>query len=87
MRSTPGSCGENLRRNAFLHCCKPGFAIPVEPARRMRRAPAFYAPANVFAVNPAEAIWAAFTILGSRVSCTFESNRQTLKYAKQSESV
>jgi hypothetical protein len=44
--SIPGSCGKRLRRNAVLHCCKPGFAVLGEPARRMRRAPAFHAPDN-----------------------------------------
>src|SRR5580692_3686226 len=30
-----------------LHCCKPGFAIPGEPAGRMRPAPVFHAPKHV----------------------------------------
>ena len=50
MRCALGGCGQNLRRNAVLHCCKPVFAIalripcfaqaqgdlPWSPVQRMR---------------------------------------------------
>jgi len=44
VRSTHGRCGQNLRRDVILHRCKPGFAIPCCPARRMRRCPCFARP-------------------------------------------
>jgi hypothetical protein len=44
VKPMPGGCGQNLRRYAILHRCKPGFTIPGEPVRRMRRTRVLYAP-------------------------------------------
>jgi hypothetical protein len=48
-----GGSAKNLRRNAFLHCCKPGSAIHGFPARRMRRAHVFHSPAHYLRPKPA----------------------------------
>jgi hypothetical protein len=67
--SVHGDCGKNLRRDAILHRCKPGFAIPGEPARRMRRALFFTLRKNACPTRPPS----SFSIVPEKLKLTIST--------------